>query len=970
MLDNNIVCLIIGETPGIQFLGWRMGLGNSFMILVSECVSSDGLVAWKSSKMGANFYTPHIFTKDIDSLPSKLIDSVTGNLKYEIDLIIISSISISEFQRACAKIKQYATEDTTIVVSADFGCELELIALEHFKNNCRCVLSVVCDLECRQLSLGSYALIGEENCNIFMGLTYSENRYKHDTLLSNNERKVRSELEKSQTGVKCAVFDIVRLLEMTPWIKVQLICDPIKMIYKVWDLLIPKISLNLLAIVYEEFDFRKLLENPSTRIVFRGIVWELLQIMQIQTGEINSKYLISAELGNEEKLTEENINFDMIITNALEKSQNTASFTSNEHPEYLTLPFEAYCFFHKLEYPAQILLKQPLNLAHEFNMKCFNLNFLYGFYTRLLSMAGISINGGRSEPTILTINSKLGMNVAIELDDSTDERTGITRESSTAYVETTDQVLEGHNARSNKIGIRRSQARNYETSNRNTTSTIKNHKSDKSTKPKTASRKKKTHNDVNGRGKKNGNKRKDDKSKNRTREDGKQFASLTKSPLYPLLKNKNLSEISPAFDIGSATLPPELENLYLGAENLSFASPKSPDNMISCSIPDHAASASSLDGSYYTDFTTSSTGSSETDANEKEHEGSGDNNCAHNTDNDSMGKELTTKSRDFCVTHDKEANARTLRKANKGRFRGSKFDQHGTLEDRQTVTFQEPGFFMSQSHFKHNSGEKELKWKANYFCDSGILEDEHGAEYLTRESRRSKPLEHLGILSIPHFIKRFRKTKTCGHYNPDSSNRSRQYDCEDDEDGDDLEFGSYSANESRPYTTASLELQICSNQFQTSKEYQELQRQLNFQTTPPSREAYNLKRKQYAVLEKKMWVLQRRFLMSRNVVKHSSRGKFQQEPYDELLNHIEILNKANAGGILEFTTNRYATVDTFNTIQLDRERIMSLFQAKQDRVERERLDSIKLIKGIKMNKSVQPEPIYDPKKGISRKSNV
>ena len=47
-------------------------------------------------------------------------------------------------------------------------------------------------------------------------------------------------------------------------------------------------------------------------------------------------------------------------------------------------------------------------------VSCSNLNFLYGFYTRLLTLSGLSINGGRCEHALSMLDSRIGggINVA------------------------------------------------------------------------------------------------------------------------------------------------------------------------------------------------------------------------------------------------------------------------------------------------------------------------------------------------------------------------------------------------------------------------------------------------------------------------------------------------------------------------------------------------------------------------------
>jgi len=65
---DQIVSLIVGETPTTQFVSWRLSLSKTFLIQVSEYISGDGIISWKSNKYGSNFYTPNVFAKNLNQL--------------------------------------------------------------------------------------------------------------------------------------------------------------------------------------------------------------------------------------------------------------------------------------------------------------------------------------------------------------------------------------------------------------------------------------------------------------------------------------------------------------------------------------------------------------------------------------------------------------------------------------------------------------------------------------------------------------------------------------------------------------------------------------------------------------------------------------------------------------------------------------------------------------------------------------
>lgn len=366
---------------------------------MSQYVSSDGLVAWKSSRLGANFYTPNIFTKDVGELSLKLLDVNDNTCKYPVDIMIIAGISTDSLQENCRVLSKYATENTSILISADFGCELEEIALSAFGKQCKCVLSIACEVECRQLSLGSYALVNDDNCKIYFGLTYSSKKFDNEQLLLENEEKVLKQLENNQNS---DIGRMITQLTATQWIKVELLRDSQKMAVKMWEFIIPKISLNILSIVYEQFNYETMLENKSTEVIFKDLVKELLGICFAQCNSNVEEFLLNTADNNENE-----INFEKIVDQCKRKKMDLINTTANEYPEYLSLPFESYCFYHRFEYPAHVLLYQPILLAKKYDVPCSNLNFLYGFYSRLLSLSGLSINGGRCEQHVSLFDKQL-----------------------------------------------------------------------------------------------------------------------------------------------------------------------------------------------------------------------------------------------------------------------------------------------------------------------------------------------------------------------------------------------------------------------------------------------------------------------------------------------------------------------------------------------------------------------------------
>ncbi|CCE62693.1 hypothetical protein TPHA_0D00490 [Tetrapisispora phaffii CBS 4417] len=375
---------IVGETPSIQFIAWRLSLGNVFIKLVSQYVSIDGLISWKSTRLGANFFTPNIFAKTIEEVKEKTsMQNDSENKKYKSDIIVISGTSLDSFEKNCVELQPFCHPNTIVIVCSDFGVDLESTAKTIFKNNCKFVLSIYCAAECRQLSLGSFALINDQDCYFYIGNTTIKNDI------------IETDCEPTAVLNLCENFyddpimlRFCKIITESKWVIVDFIKDSRKMSAIVWKHIIPKICLNILCIIYDKFEYNELLQNNSTKAIFEDLVDELMLISYKQC------QIRIEEFFDPNKNV---INYNNIITYSNKKRQEICDTTSNEYPEYLSLPFELYCFYHKLEFPAHILLYQPIILGKKYNVSFSNLNFLYSFYSQLLNLSGFSIFGGLSE---------------------------------------------------------------------------------------------------------------------------------------------------------------------------------------------------------------------------------------------------------------------------------------------------------------------------------------------------------------------------------------------------------------------------------------------------------------------------------------------------------------------------------------------------------------------------------------------
>lgn len=798
-------------------MGWRLSLGHSFIVLVSQYVSSDGLVGWKSNRLGANFYTPNVFAKEVSELSNKMWDTDAGKCKYPIDVIIISGISIGQFAEKCRALSKFANPNTVVLVNASFGCELEEVALNMFEKNCKCVMSIACDVECRQLSLGSYALVNNDNCKVYLGLTYSSQNDSDGALLSNNEAKVREELG-SNTESNTNRF--LAQLTVTQWIKVQPFLNPQEMAIKIWELIIPKISLNILSVIYEQFDYDALLKNKSNEIMFKDLVKELFDICYAQCRAKVEKFMTNDANDGKNSHGGTIIDYSRIVDYCKAKKRELVKTTANEYPEYLSLSFESYCFYHRFEYPAHILLYQPILLAKRYDAPCSNLNFLYGFYSRLLSLSGLSIYGGRSESHMSVFDKR------------------VAEASSTA-------------AKSSK----------------------KSKKAKKGSKTRRSKHSKKIH--------------------------GGELVKAEKShPLWAKCRSNNEQGLwtiaSPSGN--ELLLPDELGNLYLAAENMS-GYPRSAGFSRSATYEIGDPKSADSDDHY---STAESNNEAALDGKDERVRGRG-------------YRKESSHSNDSC-------NGRLIR--SRGYLEGSDGsidDSSEDSEDDDTETEHEGDDSEGCCESDDEKSDNDSATASSQILMMPRKSAKRGSKQrnLRTSSREGSfgALEDMGVVGVPHFIKRF-SSKT-----PNNSSTSLVSSI-DSKRSTHLKLDRALK---RPYTTESLELQLRRGDHLIAKEYDDLHRQLSSATVNPeqARMANDQRRRTFASIEKEMWKLQRRH----NVYnKNISRPK--TSPYEDLLEHMDVMRRSNANDILDFTTSRYGDAESCTIMQNDRKQIMSLYEGK------------------------------------------
>ena len=256
---------------------------------------------------------------------------------------------------------------------------MDELALQQFEGKKHAgVLSLLADIECRKLSSGSYALVSEM-CKLFFGLTYSESHTSNDQfrkLKEHNTHLIRTQYANFGSVLKL----LIQVITSTGINNVQKVCvNTPEMAVKIWYYIIPKIAFNALSIVFED-PYYELFTDPEDfpRSLSEDIIKELMAIAYTHSGKILSSFCISLEetLDTREEPSVSSISYQKVFEVVKNKSKELNTFTISEAPEYLTLSFETYSFFHKIDYPASILLSQTLDLATLYKLPKLGILFL------------------------------------------------------------------------------------------------------------------------------------------------------------------------------------------------------------------------------------------------------------------------------------------------------------------------------------------------------------------------------------------------------------------------------------------------------------------------------------------------------------------------------------------------------------------------------------------------------------------
>lgn len=414
-------CIFYGDSPTCIFLSWRISYTNISVINISNKISSDGIISWKSDKLGSNFYTPNLFIKEIFNDPNTISSKIGDSFK--IDYIYISCDSIYEIDKICNSLNSVILDTTIILVESNFAVDIDLHVYNNFKHKYFrdiVVISVLSDLEGRKLTSGSYMLLSD-NINFYFGLSYMQNMksLNDDFLLylknvSNQFNKKESSLQLFIDAINSTNETIIHLHKAS--------LHTNEMALRIWNSIVPKIIFNIISIIYEDTEYihfidknqslaRDLSQNTLKELVkiafhHSDYNFELINPATDKRDKISFNVQFLPFISSRQQLETVDMNYDHLVSLILEKYKKLNSELHNkDSAEFVSLSFEAYCFYHKIEFPASIMFSQIFSLIKKYSLESMCLKFLSQFYERLCILSGMPVYFSENDKKINGLES-------------------------------------------------------------------------------------------------------------------------------------------------------------------------------------------------------------------------------------------------------------------------------------------------------------------------------------------------------------------------------------------------------------------------------------------------------------------------------------------------------------------------------------------------------------------------------------
>ncbi|CUM68039.1 uncharacterized protein PRCAT00005754001 [Priceomyces carsonii] len=338
---TSIQLLTIGSNPNLVFYAWRLQETKSVEVtVVNPSVNFSGGVNFDSSISGKINFKPQS--------SSQSLETVARTTKY--DIVILSCVSLQEFQTLCNDLKEYISDDTLFVVESTGYVNLEpFIQHSYPKAKNLKVCAIMNEFDVRQLDEKTFQQRTRSNdSRIYFGTSLKSSNIAK---ASNFQRMYKLlQLVHEDSSEKISLLKSVNTKEF--------------MTYQ-WKLALPRIVFNPLSIIFETEFPESLSSQILCKPLMTGIINELFKIIK----KMDCKLVKGYE--NE--------------TNLLKNWSKCYPKTTNSD-SYIDSPQLFYDFYMQHEVEVDLLLLQPILLADDHGIRTPYLENIYSTMSQLLKI--------------------------------------------------------------------------------------------------------------------------------------------------------------------------------------------------------------------------------------------------------------------------------------------------------------------------------------------------------------------------------------------------------------------------------------------------------------------------------------------------------------------------------------------------------------------------------------------------------
>lgn len=260
-------------------------------------------------------YKPDIAVRDIAELKSKLKGKKTLKCMYNLDMVIITPLSMDVLHDYCSVLTSLVNDSTSIFINGELGCELEVQVIRNIRTTFKVVATIFCNPYTGLISAGiTYSQYSQSENLAFL------RNMKNFINMSQKREFIHLERKLAECGLT-----------------LKTICDPTKMSKLIWRYLIPQFSINLLYFINDKTEIEKILFEEPNSILFYNIVTELINLCRGQCNSDIEEYIGDGEIK---------------LSNVLKNGNNRLKMKDN---------------------PPDIVIDQLLFFGRKYNVDCYNL---------------------------------------------------------------------------------------------------------------------------------------------------------------------------------------------------------------------------------------------------------------------------------------------------------------------------------------------------------------------------------------------------------------------------------------------------------------------------------------------------------------------------------------------------------------------------------------------------------------------